>query len=92
MENWHFEEKSGKIDLIPLKAGRNIWGHYRVATVREKSGKNKNFSRSGKSQGKSQFLSKSGNFAMRSKSREKRTEIENEEKNIDGLQKKLKLI
>ena len=32
---------------------------YRVATVREKSGKNKNFSRSGKSQGKSQFLWKS---------------------------------
>jgi len=26
-ENWHFEEKSGKIELIPLKAGRNIWGH-----------------------------------------------------------------
>ena len=30
--------------------------------------------------------------AMRSKSREKRKEIENEEKNIDGLQKKLKLM
>jgi len=26
-ENWHFEEKSGKIELIQLKAGRNIWGH-----------------------------------------------------------------
>ena len=30
--------------------------------------------------------------AMRSKSREKRKEIENEGKNIDGLQKKLKLM
>ena len=30
--------------------------------------------------------------AMRSKSREKRKEIENGEKNIDGLQKKLKLM
>ena len=30
--------------------------------------------------------------AMRPKSREKRKEIENEEKNIDGLQKKLKLM
>ena len=30
--------------------------------------------------------------AMRSKSHEKRREIENEEKNIDGLQKKLKLM
>ena len=30
--------------------------------------------------------------AMRSKSREKRKEIENEEKNIDGLPKKLKLM
>ena len=37
-----------------------LMGLFRVATVREKSGKNKNFSRSGKSQGKSQFLSKSG--------------------------------
>ncbi len=30
--------------------------------------------------------------AMRSKSREKRKEIENEEKTIDGLQKKMKQI
>ena len=30
--------------------------------------------------------------AMRSKSHEKRKEIENEENNIDGLQKKLKLM
>ena len=30
--------------------------------------------------------------AMRSKSHEKQKEIENEENNIDGLQKKLKLI
>ena len=37
---------------------------------------------------------KSGNFvnALRSKSREKCKEMEHEEKNIDGLQKKLKLM
>ena len=60
--------------------------------VREKSG---NFA---KSQGKSQFLSKSVKSqgilsnALRSKSREKCKEMEHEEKNIDGLQKKLKLM
>ena len=125
----------------------------RVATAREKSGKNKNFSRSGKSQGKSLILSKSvkssGNsvfrfivhkfsstlwntFSFRKDEkyavkqaqqsiwhsmpdihlyvvvvvssfrsdcflpnsffllREKQKEVENEEKNIDSLQKKLK--
>ena len=29
-------------------------------------------------------------FSLHTKSREKRKEVENEEKNIDGLQKKLK--
>ena len=97
----------------------NDVGSCRVATVREKSGKNKKFfkvrefcKKSGKISVLVKVSEKSGNFdelateaetkhkmdllvklnALRSKSREKRKEIEHKDKNIDGLQKKLKLM